>query len=299
MSIPEALTDDLTFVDLLRIEVATLQAAHPERLGAIARAHAAIIEGHVVPLDDGSGKVLSDDQHTWYETNGTCSCAAGNFQKPCKHLSAWRLYTRVAEKYAAHCAALWHEAGDKSAGMAQDESGGMVTPPYQAPAHALDTVAEAHKVPKEYLKMILGNPFILYKGLLAMAHEAGLVELHAEFISVTAALALAKAEARFADGRRFTEAADATPENVGPTVKAHFARIALTRAKARTLRDALNIGICSLEELGEVSEEAPPDPEPDGWCDKHQCAMKLNHGKDGSTWLSHRLPTGEWCKGKQ
>jgi hypothetical protein len=36
----------------------------------------------------------------------------------------------------------------------------------------------------------------------------------------------------------------------------------------------------------------------DGWCSTHGVAMKLNHGKNGSTWLSHRLPDGSWCKGR-
>jgi hypothetical protein len=30
----------------------------------------------------------------------------------------------------------------------------------------------------------------------------------------------------------------------------YFARLALTRARARCLRDALNIGLCAVEELG-------------------------------------------------
>jgi hypothetical protein len=32
-------------------------------------------------------------------------------------------------------------------------------------------------------------------------------------------------------------------------------------------------------------------------CPKHHVAMKLNHGKNGSTWYSHRTATG-WCQGK-
>jgi hypothetical protein len=32
-------------------------------------------------------------------------------------------------------------------------------------------------------------------------------------------------------------------------------------------------------------------------CPKHGVVMKLNHGKDGSTWYSHRTADG-WCKGK-
>jgi len=102
-----------------------------------------------------------------------------------------------------------------------------------------------------WIKKIHGRDFIEYQGLLAMAHEHGLQELSAEFISVTPDLALAQAHAVFADGRRFWEAADATPANVNVNVKAHYARCALTRAKARVLRDALNIGMASIEELEE------------------------------------------------
>ena len=42
---------------------------------------------------------------------------------------------------------------------------------------------------------------------------------------------------------------DATPSNVNDKVAPHFARVALTRAKARALRDALDIEMCSVEEL--------------------------------------------------
>ena len=64
-----------------------------------------------------------------------------------------------------------------------------------------------------------------------------------------AELSLAHAVATFQDGRVFAESGDATPDNVNKKVRPHFARMALTRAKARALRDALNIGMCSLEEL--------------------------------------------------
>ena len=82
-----------------------------------------------------------------------------------------------------------------------------------------------------------------------MAHEQGLTELAAEFISVTPELALAVAHACFADGRKFWDASDATPTNVHERVRAHFPRVALTRAKARCLRDALNINMVAVEEL--------------------------------------------------
>jgi len=71
------------------------------------------------------------------------------------------------------------------------------------------------------------------------------------FAKLATSYPLAKAAATFANGKTFAECADATPANVGPKLKAHYARMALTRAKARCLRDALNVGICTLEELTE------------------------------------------------
>ena len=49
--------------------------------------------------------------------------------------------------------------------------------------------------------------------------------------------------------------------------------------------------------------QAPAQPptqgteSPEGWCAKHGVSMKLNHGKNGSTWYSHKTADG-WCKGK-
>jgi hypothetical protein len=64
-------------------------------------------------------------------------------------------------------------------------------------------------------------------------------------------LAIARATAAFRDGRSFSESADATPENVHFNIRPHFPRAALTRAKARVLRDALNIAMVAIEDLDE------------------------------------------------
>ena len=98
---------------------------------------------------------------------------------------------------------------------------------------------------------IKGKAFIQYGGLLSLAQQRGLVSLKAEFISVTAELALARAEAVFADGQTYVGCADATPGNVGATVRPHFPRIALTHAKSRVLRDALGVTLVAIEELGD------------------------------------------------
>jgi hypothetical protein len=108
---------------------------------------------------------------------------------------------------------------------------------------------KAPTIPVEFVTVIHGKEFVQFAGLLAMAHAQGLTSLTAELVSITPELATARATATFADGRVFAEAADATPDNVNAGVKKHFARCALTRAKSRALRDALNIGMVALEEV--------------------------------------------------
>jgi hypothetical protein len=126
--------------------------------------------------------------------------------------------------------------------------------PAQEPAPEPEAApAPGHGIKPEFVVSIHGQEFIRFVGLLAMAHEKGLVSLKAEFTSVTDALALAHAVATFQDGRVFEESGDATPQNVNAKVRPHFARVALTRSKARCLRDALNISLVALEELDEDS----------------------------------------------
>jgi hypothetical protein len=42
---------------------------------------------------------------------------------------------------------------------------------------------------------------------------------------------------------------------------------------------------------------APASTQGEGWCARHQLQMKLNQ-KNGNQWFSHRLATGDYCKGK-
>ena len=105
------------------------------------------------------------------------------------------------------------------------------------------------KLLADYMVDIKGKRHVQYGGLLAYAHEQGLISLTARLTTVSKELAIATATATFKDGRTFTETADATPDNVGVQIKPHFMRMAVTRAKARALRDALNIGEAAAEEL--------------------------------------------------
>jgi len=53
-----------------------------------------------------------------------------------------------------------------------------------------------------------------------------------------------------------------------------------------------------LQRFPVAAEPAGEPAPPEGWCAKHDIQMKLNHGKDGSTWYSHKTAEG-WCKGRQ
>jgi len=69
-----------------------------------------------------------------------------------------------------------------------------------------------------------------------------------------------------------------------------------------TLRDSDEQRLLARLEalLQRFPAEAEPEGEsapPEGWCRKHGVQMKLNHGKDGRTWYSHKTTDG-WCKGK-
>jgi hypothetical protein len=93
----------LTFIDVLKHEVSRMQAAHPEREGAIARASALITMGMVTPSPDDPalGLVLSSDNQTTYHVNGACDCPAGQRGKDCKHVHGWKLYQYIQGKLDA------------------------------------------------------------------------------------------------------------------------------------------------------------------------------------------------------
>jgi len=174
-----------------------------------------------------------------------CTCPDHVYrQHPCYHILGVQLFCRATRQ--AHAA---DPSRTTLKGCADDEEptkGKNTSTETSGEPNVNLTVPEALK---PHIVFLHGKPFVQYAGLLALAHERGLVSLKARFISVTAELALAEAEAVFQDGRTFAECADSTPANVGATVRPAFARMALTRSKARCLRDALNIGICALEEL--------------------------------------------------
>lgn len=113
---------------------------------------------------------------------------------------------------------------------------------------------------------------VTYQGLLSKAHDEGLQKIATKLLQIpsdeNARTAIAKAWVETKKGR-FEGIGDATPENVNSFIVPHLIRMAETRAKARALRDAVNIGIVSFEELdgdgfppgeSDLGSGAPPAP---------------------------------------
>lgn len=142
---------------------------------------------------------------------------------------------------------------------------------------------KAIQIDERFITNIQGKEFVLYAGLLDLAHQKGLKKLVVDILQYPSKendlTAVCKAVAENADGEVFTDIGDANPVNTNKKVVTHIIRMASTRAKARCLRDLTNVGLCALEELGDlngddvVGVETPPpkaaakvheDPKPNG-----------------------------------
>jgi hypothetical protein len=214
----------MAFREALTTVAARAKAMLSASQGHIDTAVTLVLAGHVALLADGTARVASQDNGTtaYHIVNGHCDCTA---------------FPQAPQGWCPHCLA--HALCKRATTLAQrDVPGPGPSPQGKAPT-----------IPAEFVTTIHGKEFVQFAGLLAMAHAQGLISLQAELLTVTPDLATARATATFADGRTFTEAADATPDNVNTQVRKHFARCALTRAKSRALRDALNIAMVALEEL--------------------------------------------------
>jgi hypothetical protein len=137
-------------------------------------------------------------------------------------------------------------------------------------------------VREEYMIERQGKRFVLYAGLLEEAHSRGLRSIETELLQVPAAengdVAIVRAVVRMEEGK-FSGIGDAGPQNVGRMIAPHLIRMAETRAKARALRDAINVGVTAFEELGGEeaggAERAPAYEEPAA---SRQAAVEENRG---------------------
>ena len=112
-----------------------------------------------------------------------------------------------------------------------------------------------------------GKRYVLFQGLLDEAHSLGLKGIDTNLIQIpdesNGNVAIVKATAEMDDERRFSGIGDASPDNVGRNIAPHLIRMAERRAKARALRDAVNVGATAMEELSD-GDDAPPAPSPRG-----------------------------------
>jgi hypothetical protein len=112
---------------------------------------------------------------------------------------------------------------------------------------------------KRHIISLQGRDFVTYEGLLDEAHAKGLRSIRTQLVQIPTEangnVAICTAEIEMADEgqiRTFTGIGDANPRNVSRNVAAHLVRMAETRAKARALRDAINVGMAAFEELEEA-----------------------------------------------
>jgi len=120
-----------------------------------------------------------------------------------------------------------------------------------------ETNREDHTVKKEYVITRQGKEFVLYAGLLDEAHRQGLKRISTTLIQIphqdNGHMAVVQAEVETEKGT-FSGIGDASPQNVSRMIVPHLVRMSETRAKARALRDAVNVGVTAAEELGDFDD---------------------------------------------
>jgi hypothetical protein len=119
----------------------------------------------------------------------------------------------------------------------------------------------------EHGRVIGETDAITLKGLLSLAHDDGLRLVRTQLMQVptkkNGQVAIVRARVHTSKGS-FTGVGDASPDNVEPRFAVHLPRLAESRALARALRFAVNIGEVALEELGSGAtiRGAPKSAEP-------------------------------------
>jgi hypothetical protein len=116
------------------------------------------------------------------------------------------------------------------------------------------------RIDEKFIVNLKGKDFILYEGLLDLAHQEGLISMDVELLQIPSEengdIAIAKAIAK-TETKTFIDIGDAGPDSVNGMIRPHIIRMASTRAKARALRDLTNVGMTAIEELGDDNEDKP------------------------------------------
>jgi hypothetical protein len=97
------------------------------------------------------------------------------------------------------------------------------------------------RLDESFIKEIDDKDFVLYGGLLDVAHQKNLCMVDVDLIQFPSEenkqTAICKAVVQTVDGKKFSDIGDANPINCNSKVAKHLIRMASTRAKARAFRD--------------------------------------------------------------
>lgn len=116
-------------------------------------------------------------------------------------------------------------------------------------------MSQETKVNNKYIVNVQGKDFVTFPGLLAIAHEKGLIGINTDLVNNDLTNPVIKATVSMRDAsnpeivRVFTGYGDASVNNVAKKVAGALIRMAETRSVARALRFATNIDMTAIEEL--------------------------------------------------
>jgi hypothetical protein len=118
---------------------------------------------------------------------------------------------------------------------------------------------ESGSMKREFVITRHGKDYVLYAGLLDEAHAQGLKAIRTQLVQAptpqNGQVAICVAEVT-TDRGTFSGLGDASPDNVSRAMANALIRLAETRAKARALRDAINVSMVAVEELSEAAPES-------------------------------------------
>jgi len=102
---------------------------------------------------------------------------------------------------------------------------------------------------KKYVVSLKGKEFITFAGLLAIAHDNGLMKIETSMKHNDETITVFKARVTMEGEKVYEGYGDASNKSVSAMILPHRIRMAETRAIARALRWATNIGMTAKEEL--------------------------------------------------
>jgi hypothetical protein len=141
------------------------------------------------------------------------------------------------------------------------------------------------KLEERFIMTIQGKDFVVYAGLLDLAHQKGIQNMMVEAIQYPTKdngfEAICKATVEGKSGEVFVELGDANPKNTNKMIVNHILRMAATRSKARALRDYVNVGIACIDEIGDL-DEVIGDERPSNERSKKSEAAKPESGNAGN-----------------